>query len=85
MSNLKKFIISGGLFNGFETLVDLEVVTSNNDIIQTVVNNLSITLQSMLSLQNALDGEKKNYHIHGINFQEILTSNDEIFYVCNHC
>ena len=59
MSNYKKFIISGGLFNGFETLVDLEVVTSNNDIIQTVINNLSITLQSMLSLQNALDGEKK--------------------------
>ena len=86
MANYRKFCISGGLFNGFETLVNLEIVTSNNDIIQTVINNLHITLQSMLNLQNSLDKEKQKYHIHGIKFEEILTSNnDRIFYICNHC
>ena len=86
MSNFRKFCISGGLFNGFETLINLETAISNEDIIQTVINNLHVTLQSMFNLQNSLDEEKSKYHIHGTQFEEILSSNnDEIFYVCNHC
>jgi len=86
MSNYRKFCISGGLFTGFETFIDLELVTSIENIIQIVINNLRITLQSMLNLQNSLDKEKKNYHIHSFKFQDILGSNnDAIFYICNHC
>ena len=84
MSNFKKFCISGGQFSGYETLVNLDYVNSNDEIIKAVIANLYKTIQNMRSLERELDKEKAKYHIHNKKFGEILL-NDEVFYICSHC
>ena len=84
MSNFRKFCISGGLFNGYETLVNLDYINSNDEIIKAVIANLYKTIENMRSLESVLDGEKTKYHIHGKKFGEILL-NDSVFYICSHC
>jgi len=84
MSNFKKFCISGGQFSGYETLVNLDYVNSNDEIIKAVIANLYKTIQNMFSLESELDKEKAKYHIHNKKFGEILL-NDEVFYICSHC
>ena len=84
MVNIRKFCISGGIFSGFETLVDLDKVESIQDIIFSVIDNLKVFLCKMYSLSEMID--PLVYHIHDYTFEHILLSNpDEIFYVCNHC
>ena len=40
MVNNRKFTISGGLFSGFNTDIDLDTVESKEDLIFNVINNL---------------------------------------------
>ena len=81
MSNFRKFCISGGLFNGYETIINLDYINSNDDIIKIVISNLYTTIKNMRSLESALDSEKAKYHIHGKKFGEILLT-DSVFYIC---
>ena len=84
--NNRTFQISGGSFGGFETQVNLDLVEKNEDIIQYVINQLRQRLGNMFTLNEKLDEESSQYHIHGIEFGTILISEPNvIFYVCNHC
>ena len=40
MVNNRKFIVSGGLFSGFDSIVNLDEINSNCDIINCVKENL---------------------------------------------
>ena len=86
MVNNRKFTISGGLFSGFNTDIDLDTVESKEDLIFNVINNLQKYIKNMPFLVKKIKEESNNYHIHDIDFGSILISNpDTIFYVCNHC
>jgi len=84
MVNIRKFCISGGLFCGFRTYVDLDQSNNINSVITNVTANLKKHLDTMTSLVEKID--KINYHIHDYSFEDMLLSNStHIFYVCDHC
>ena len=86
MVNKRKFAISGGLFSGFETQIDLESTESKDDIIAKLYHTLENKFEKMTFLIRNLKKECSHYHIHDIEFGSILISKPtDIFYICNHC
>jgi len=84
--NIRKFIISGGLFTGFETMVNLDFVDSNAEIIVNVITQLHKSIERLPELCRQLIEERAKYHIHSVEFGEILISETtRSFYICNHC
>tara|TARA_B110001452_G_C15241431_1_gene429861 strand:- start:1104 stop:1364 length:261 start_codon:yes stop_codon:yes gene_type:complete len=86
MVNLRQFCISGGIFSGFETYVDLDKTDSLNDIIYCMSDTLKEKLWSIKlhDLSNSVDPSV--YHIHDYTFEDILISEStQVFYICNHC
>ena len=86
MVNFRKFAISGGLFSGFETMINLDLVDSNDDIISYVVTQIHKGIEFLPELCIKLTEEREKYHIHDVEFGNILISEPTaVFYVCNHC
>ena len=86
MVNNRKFSISGSIFGLYETVINLDLVNSNNDIIKIVLNRIRGDMKNYPSLLKELKKEEKKFHIHGEKFGNILISNPKrIFYICSHC
>jgi hypothetical protein len=86
MVNIRKTYISGGIFTGYETSVDLDYIDSLQDIVNVVISNLKKALKfiKLQELSNSID--LRVYHIHSTSLEEILISEpDFIIYICNHC
>ena len=56
------------------------------EIVKVVINRIRNDIQKYPQLIKELDKEEEKFHIHDINFGDILISDiDTVFYVCNHC
>lgn len=86
MVNLRKTCVSGGVFGGYETMVDIDEIETIEDIINNVLSNLKKDLNrlNLIELLNNLD--PRVFHIHSTNLGDIFMSQPGfIIYVCNHC
>lgn len=77
--------ISCDIFGGFQTNIDLNYMESKNDICNQVKRTLITTLQTNNLLSLVDKAEKINFHIHDIDFGQILLmqENNKIW-ICNH-
>ena len=64
MVNNRKFSISGSIFGLYETVINLDLVNSNNDIIKIVLNRIRGDMKNYPSLLKELKKEEKKFHIH---------------------
>ncbi len=86
MTNNRDFIISGSVFGEFKTSINLDLTDSNEEIVKLVINRIRNDIQNYPQLIKELDKEEEKFHIHDVNFGDILISDvDTVFYVCNHC
>jgi hypothetical protein len=85
MVNNRKCIISGGLFNGYSNIVDLDKTDTLDDIVDQLLQLLSRDLKkyNLHDLANSIICIF--FHIHSPeSFGEALLSENDI-YICNHC
>ena len=86
MTNNRDFIVSGSVFGEFKTSINLDLTDSNEEIVKLVINRIRNDIQNYPQLIKELDKEEEKFHIHDVNFGDILISDvDTVFYVCNHC
>jgi len=86
MVNNRTFSISGSVFGRYKTVINLDLVNSNNDIIKIVLNRIREDIKNYPGLLEELKKEEKKFHIHDYKFGDILMSvSDAIFYICSHC
>jgi hypothetical protein len=86
MVNNREFRISGSIFGGYKTVINLDLVDSVDDILEIVINRIEEDMKNYPQILKKLDKEKEKFHIHGYEFGSILISEiDVIFYVCSHC
>ena len=87
MVNNRNISISGSkLFNRYQTVVNLDLVNSNEGIVKVVLNRIKEDMKNYPGLLEALKKEKNTFHIHDTKFGDILLSDpDKIVYVCAHC
>ena len=85
MSN-RIFSISGSIFFHYQTIINLNLVDSNKDIINIVIKRIRQDVKNYPGLLLELKKEEKKFHIHDIEFGNILMSDPEqVFYICSHC
>jgi hypothetical protein len=89
--NLRTFIISAELFWGYKCQVDLDKVENLDDICKYVIKQLTNDLLSknLVVLEEILNNKrghpKLDFHVHDVEFGDILLSDpDKEFYVCSH-
>ena len=86
MVNNREFCISGSIFGGYKTVIDLDLVDSIDDILYIVKSRIKDDMKNYPEILNELNKEGEKFHIHNYDFGSILISdNERIFYVCNHC
>lgn len=87
MVNNRTISISGSkFFNRYQTVVNLDLVNSNDDIIKVVLNRIKEDMKNYPSLLDALKKQEEKFRIHDTKFGDILMSDpDKIVYVCGHC
>ena len=86
MVNNREFCISGSIFWGYKTVINLDLVDSIDDIIDVVKSRIRDDMKKYPEILNELNKEGETFHIHNYNFGDILISDEKtIFYVCNHC
>ena len=84
--NMRKFVCSSEYFSGFTVMINLTHMETIDDIVIYFKNSLINILQEhnferLMELVN-----NRNFHIHSYTIGEILiSSHDEIFYICDHC
>ena len=85
MKDKRKFIASSELFSDYTVDISLYNVESIDDIIKIFVQELKECLikNNFTNLVKKL--EEKNFHIHGITIETILTSKEtDTFFICDH-
>lgn len=86
MVNFRKTCISGGVFWGYETFVDIDEIETLEDITNKTINNLKIDLNKLKLTELVNNVDPRVFHIHSINLGDIFTGDPEfIIYICNHC
>jgi hypothetical protein len=75
--------VSSQLFGGYEYHLDLKIIDSLEEIVILVLSDLEYNLKKL-----KLDGlveemTKRNFHIHNLTFNDIMTK-EEIIYICDH-
>jgi len=87
MANNRKVSVSGSkFFYQYETVINLDLVNSNNDIVKVVMNRIREDIKNYPGLLKQLKKEEEYFHIHDIKFGDVLISDpDKIVYVCGHC
>ena len=77
--------ISDEHFSGFETTVDLDYVDSFEEICELVKKTLCTHLEQY-KFDVLIDrANEKKFHVHDLEFGEILINPPEILWICNHC
>ena len=82
-----KVQISDPIWWGYNTTINLDNFFSSENIIEYVLDNLIGTLRSLnLLIQvDFLEDVKKDFHIHDLTFEQILTSKeDDTIFICRH-
>ena len=84
-NQMRKFIISSETFSDYEMYVSLYDISTIDDIINIIRNDL-IEKLSALKLTNLVKKiNNTNFHIHSYTIEDILVSKSEdIFYICDH-
>lgn len=79
------FVLSSELFQGFTLNMHKEDISSMNDVIIWIKEALIIELQK-LNLCNLVD-KAKEMHLdyHDYDLTDVLSCDDKIFYICDHC
>lgn len=86
MVNNREFCISGSIFGGYKTVINLDLIESIDDILDEVTSRIQDDMKKYPEILIELNKEKEKFHIHDYDFGDILISDDKtIFYVCNHC
>jgi len=84
---IRKFIISCNIFGGYEVSISINDCNNTQDIVNIVLSKLKTNLDNLKlkELSKKIDNTHHNYHIHDYNIEDILlSSNEKIFYICNH-
>ena len=77
--------ISCEFFGGFQTNIDLNYMDNKNDICNQVKRTLITTLQMNNLEALAIKAEKINFHIHDLEFGQILLMQEnQKVWICNH-
>lgn len=79
--NIRKVVFSSSVFGGFTCLVEIDRITSVDDVLCLCVGALTNTLEeyNFTSLLNII--EKMEFHIHDVDMERIHNSKDTI-YIC---
>jgi hypothetical protein len=86
MVNLRKTCISGGVFWGYETFVDIDEIETLEDITNKTITNLKSDLNKLKLVELVNNVDPRVFHIHSTNLGDIFTSEPQfVIYVCNHC
>ena len=81
----RTFIFSSSIFSNFSLKISLYQVSTIDDITKIAKDKLMTLLNdnNLTNLAQILD--KKKFHIHSYNIEQILTSKKEdVFYICDH-
>ena len=82
-----KFQISDPIWWGYNLSHNVSEFNNLDEIVEYTIDNLIITLKSLNLLPQAelLNNVKKDFHIHGYTFQDILNfKEDDTVYICRH-
>jgi hypothetical protein len=86
MVNLRKTCISGGVFWGYETLVDIDEIETLEDIKNKTITNLKSDLNRLKLVELVNNVDPRVFHIHSTNLGDIFTREPHfVIYVCNNC
>ena len=82
----RKFVVSCEIFSGYNSMIDITLIESIDDIITFFKKKLESVLKEH-NLEALIEILKKtNFHIHSHTIEDILTSDiNDIFFICNHC
>ena len=87
MNNYKRrFIASSELFSGYSTYIDIQSVSTLEDICEQFKKDLKDVLNQhhFENLLRKLDDCR--FHIHSYTIEDILISDlNDLFYICDHC
>tara|TARA_Y100000591_G_C21212993_1_gene396384 strand:+ start:218 stop:475 length:258 start_codon:yes stop_codon:yes gene_type:complete len=80
---LRTFIISDRYLHGYTIKVDIRYIDNISDLEKNLKNSINqfINENNLIIIKENTIIE--NYHIHDVNFEEILTNNKN-YYICNH-
>ena len=86
MDHKRLFVASSDLFSGFKVHIDIRYIDTLDDIVNIFLSELRMVLKAN-NFENLLNRiVDKEFHIHSHTLEQILISNqDDIFFVCNHC
>ena len=85
MKDKRTFIASSELFSDFTVDISLYNVETIDDIIKIFVQELKECLIKNNFTNLVKNLEEKNFHIHGITIERILTSKEsDSFFICDH-
>ena len=81
---IREFKISSKIFGGFTIRSDIRYISNNEEIGKLVKTELLKVLNgfNLTELQEICN--KKEFHIHGVNFEDILLKKDTV-YICDMC
>ena len=82
----RKFVVSCEIFSGYNSMIDITLIESIDDIITFFKKKLESVLKEH-NLEALIEILKKtNFHIHSHTIEDILISDiNDIFFICNHC
>ena len=84
MVNLRKFIISGSIFDKYETHINLDIIDSIEEIVKISKKRIENDIKNypeILKIFNNLD-----FHVHDYTIADILLSeHNKVFYICSFC
>lgn len=86
MVNFRTTCISGGVFWGYETLVDIDEIETLEDIKNKTITNLKSDLNRLKLVELVNNVDPRVFHIHSTNLEDIFTREPHfVIYVCNNC
>ena len=84
MVNLRKFIISGSIFDKYETDINLDIIDSIEEIIKIIKKRIENDIRIYPEIFKIFINI--DFHIHDYSIADILLSeHNKIFYVCSFC
>ena len=84
--SFRKICISGGIFWGYETFIDINEITCLDDIINKTISNLKADLANLKFVELINNIDPRGFHIHSTDLVKIFTCEpDFVIYVCNGC
>jgi predicted transcriptional regulator len=82
----RTFIASSELFSGFKMEINIQSIDTIDNIIKIFTDELKSILKKY-NFEILLESVNvKKFHVHSHTLEQILISNnDEIIYICDHC